>query len=164
MGVSEETINANDCTIREISTSVARDFLNANNINGYRNSKYKYGIYTNNNELVSVITFGNYNKENSSYDIISFSNKLNTSVINALRTLISYFTELHTVSVLKVALDRRFCVNKQFLDVGFKHVDYTKPNRFYIDGKDRVTKKPIGDGKYYEIYDCGDEIMEVNIT
>lgn len=164
LGVSEETINANDCTIREISTSVARDFLNANNINGYRNSKYKYGIYTNNNELVSVITFGNYNKENSSYDIISFSNKLNTSVINALRTLISYFTELHTVSVLKVALDRRFCVNKQFLDVGFKHVDYTKPNRFYIDGKDRVTKKPIGDGKYYEIYDCGDEIMEVNIT
>ena len=164
LGVYEETINANDCTIREISTSVARDFLNTNNINGYRNSKYKYGIYTNNNELVYVITFGNYNKENSSYDIISFSNKLNTSVINALRTLILYFTEQHTVSVLKVALDHRFCVNKQFLDVGFKHVDYTKPNRFYIDGKNRVTKKLIGDGKYYEIYDCGYEIVEVNIT
>lgn len=164
LGVYEETINANDCTIREISTSVARDFLNTNNINGYRNSKYKYGIYTNNDELASVITFGNYNKENSSYDIISFSNKLNTSVINALRTLILYFTEQHTVSVLKVALDHRFCVNKQFLDVGFKHVDYTKPNRFYIDGKNRVTKKPIGDGKYYEIYDCGYEIMELKVN
>ena len=164
LGVYEETINANDCTIREISTSVARDFLNTNNINGYRNSKYKYGIYTNNNELVYVITFGNYNKENSPYDIISFSNKLNTSVINALRTLILYFTEQHTVSVLKAALDCRFCVNKQFLNVGFKHVDYTKSNRFYIDGKNRVTKKPIGDGKYYEIYDCGYEIMELKVN
>ena len=160
----EETIDSNSCSVREISTSVARDFLNTNNINGYKKSKYKYGIYTDSGELVSVITFGYYNKEIDSYDIISFSNKLNTSVINALRTLISYFTDQHTVSVLKVVSDRRFCANKQFANIGFKHVEYTKPNKFYIDDKNRVTKKPIGDGKYSEIYDCGVEIMEMDIS
>lgn len=159
-----ETVDSNSCSVREISTSVARDFLNTNNINGYKSSKYKYGLYTPDDELVSVITFGNYNKENDSYEITSFSNKLNINVINAPRTLINHFTNQHTISVLKVVLDRRFCAYKQFIYVGFKHVDYTKPNRFYIDGKNRVTKKPIIDGNYYEIYDCGDEIMELKIN
>ncbi len=70
----------------------------------------------------------------------------------------------NTVDVIKASLNRRFCVNKQFIDVGFKHVTYTKPNRFYVDKKDRTKKKSIRGVKYYEIYDCGYEIMEMNIT
>lgn len=156
--VYEETIDAKDCYVREISASVARDFLNANDIDGYRNSKYKYGLYAKSNDLVSVITF------DKKCNIISFSNKLHTNVINALRTLIRYFTEQYAVNVIKVSLNRRFCVNKQFIDVGFKHIEYTKPNRFYVDGKNRVKVKPNNGKECFEIYDCGNEIMEMNMA
>lgn len=158
LGVYRETIDAKDCSVREITSSVARDFLNANNIDGYKNSKYKYGLYTNSNELVSVITF------DKKGNIISFSNKLRTNVINSLRTLLSNFAEQHTANVIKVSLNRRFCVNKQFIDVGFKHVEYTIPNRFYVDGKNRVKKKPNNGKECFEIYDCGYEIMKMNIA
>lgn len=164
LGHNINNINGDSCIIKEIDTAVARNFIDGNSIDRYKKSKYKYGLYTNDNELVSVITFGNYSKKENSYEIISFVNKLNTVIVNELKNLIHHFVEKHRPSIIKVSIDRRFCYGIQYKELGFNHVSYTKPRKFYINGKYRTKKKIDNTAKQYKIYDCGTDEMELIIV
>lgn len=158
----EKTINADDCEIKPIEASTVRDFLKENSLFKYNNSNYRYGLYRDNGDLLSVITFGKYNKETKSYEILNYSNKLNINVENGLDVFVSHFIKEHNPSTISVSIDRRYPFTEHYENVGFVHKVYTKPTFQYVDGKHRSKIKPKNN-TVYKIYDCGKSIMELLI-
>ena len=76
--------------------NVTKDFLNSNHLQGNCISKYRYGLYYN-DELVSLMTFGkmrknlNGKKEEGVYELLRFCNKLNTTVVGGASKLLKHF-------------------------------------------------------------------------
>lgn len=158
----ERVINANECIIKSIATSVVKDFLFENSLFEYNKSKYKYGLYANNGELLSVITFGKYNKEGNSYEMLNYSNKLNINIQSGLSVFISHFIKEHKPSTISVSIDRRYPFIKQYESLGFTHKEYTKPSFSYVNGKNR-TKTKLQCNTTYKIYDCGKDVLKLTV-
>ena len=135
-------IFARKCKIKEISGMESRMFLNENHIQGYLPSTYKYGLYYN-NELVSIMTFGQLRKIlgsnliNDTYEMYRFCNKLNTTIIGGASKLLKFFiNEISPKSIISYA-DRRWSVGSLYESLGFTKIFNTKPNFWYVNGEAR---------------------------
>ena len=189
LGVTENKIHARKCCIREISDNDAKIFLNNNHIQGYCKSKYRYGLFYN-NELVSVMTFGHLRKNlgsignNDEYELLRFCNKLDTTVTGgASRLLKCFINKVQPNRIISYA-DKRWSTGNLYEKLGFKHVKDSQPGYFYIIGqrrenrfkyrKDKLVKEGYDKNKteheimiergIYRIYDCGMMVFEMIIN
>ena len=180
IGKTPNKIFARKCEIREVTPKEAKEFLNANHIQGNVNSKVKLGLYYN-NELVSLMTFGNLRKnlgqthKEGHYELLRFCNKLYTNVVGGASKLLKYFERKYQpVKIISYA-DRRWSNGDLYKSLGFDFVSYSKPNYFYVMGPTREnrfkyrkselvkqgfdvnkTEKQIMEERGYKrIYDCG---------
>ena len=132
-------IFARKCKIKEIEDSnLIRNFLELNHIQGYVGSKFKIGLFYE-NELVSFMSFGN-NRRNlgqitfdKQYELLRFCNKLNTNVVGGASRLFKYFIKkYHPEKIISYA-DRSWSRGELYLILGFKFEKNTVPNYFYFD-------------------------------
>jgi hypothetical protein len=172
-------VYARTTRIREINNTESKQFLETNHLNGYVNSKIKLGLY-HDNELVAVMTFGKprFNKEYE-WELLRFSNKLNTTVVGGASRLFSYFTKMqNTTSVISYA-DLTWGMGNVYKTMGFEFSHLSPPNYSYLI-KDRVSRYQYQKHKlktiltrfdessteeenmklngYYRIYDCGNAV------
>jgi len=181
-GLSSNKIYARKCVIKEISSKESKEFLNTNHIQGGVNSKHNIGLYYN-NELVSLMTFGNLrkslgNKSNeNTYELLRFCNKLNTNVIGGADKLLKYFIKTYNPKEIISYADRRWSQGDLYDKLGFDFVHNSKPNYFYINKgkreyrfkyrKDVLVKEGFDKNKteheimkergFNRIYDCGNK-------
>jgi len=136
---SENKIYARKCKIKEIADNkLVRDFLNKNHIQGFIGSKIKLGLFYN-NELVSLMTFGNLRiamgkKETveGEYELLRFCNKIDTNVIGGASKLFKYFiNNYNSIEIISYA-DRSISQGKLYETLGFKYQGKTTPNYYYI--------------------------------
>lgn len=176
-------IFARKCEVKEISYIDCKEFLNQNHIQGNCQSKYRYGLYYN-NELVSVMTFGvsRFKKE---WEMIRFCNKLNTNVIGGASKLFSHFLKQHTeIDKVITYADRRWSKGNLYFKMGFNKVSITEPSYFYLVkqerknriefqkhklvamgyDKNKTEKQIMKELGYKRIYDCGTIKFEWNRT
>lgn len=170
---------ARKCVIKLVNNDDAIHFFNENHLQGYCNSKYKYGLYYN-DELVSMMMFSksriNTNNKKHEYEMTRFCNKLNSTVIGGASKLFNFFIkQVNPKSIVSYA-DRRYSQGKIYKILGFSCYNISKPSYFYVINKQRVNrfslrkdiliKKyncPINmtehefcyNNKWYRIYDCG---------
>lgn len=94
---NDNIIGSRKCIIKEVSSNESKVFLNENHIQGWCVSKYRYGLYYN-NELVSLSTYGNSRKnmngDKNSHELIRFCNKKNTTVIGSMSKMFKYFISI----------------------------------------------------------------------
>jgi group I intron endonuclease len=172
---------ARKCEIREIDNNIlVRDFLINNHIQGYVGSKLKLGLFYN-NELVSLMTFGNLRKNmgqlasEGSWELLRFCNKLNTSVVGGASKLLNHFIKKYNPINLISYADRRWSNGNMYEQIGFTKLGNTIPNYFYIiDNKrearfkyrkdilikegfdgDKTEVKIMHERGYYRIFDKG---------
>jgi len=95
LGLTNNKIYARKCEIKTLSIKEARDFFNETHIQGYCGSSIKLGLFYN-GELVSAILCSKprYNRQYV-WELIRFSNKLNTSVIGGFSKLLKHFRKNH---------------------------------------------------------------------
>lgn len=180
LGMIGVKIYARKCDIREVSSSDTRKFLDGNHIQGHSNSKMNYGLYYN-DELVSLMTFGlprinmGGKKEEGSYELVRFCNKLNTNVVGGASKLFRHFVEtMNPIGIVSYS-DKRWSLGNLYKVLGFKHTHDSKPNYFYVDGMERKNRfgfrksvlvnegydreksehEIMMDREIYRIYDCG---------
>ena len=175
-------IYARKCEIKEIRFSDCKDFMNKNHIQGSVCGKYYIGLYYN-NELVSLMTFGNlrknlgYDNKDNTYELLRFCNKLNTTVIGGASKLFKYFiTKYNPIEVISYC-DKRWSRGNLYEQLGFTLIRESKPNYYYINNflnkrenrfsyrKDLLVKDGFDECKtereimnqrmIYRIYDCG---------
>lgn len=126
-----KSIGARDCIVKEVSFLESKDFLNKNHLQGNVISKYRYGLYYN-NELVSIMTFGNTrktigNNQNIQYELLRFSNKCGYHIIGGASKLFNKFiTEVKPQSILSYQ-DRAHFNSNLYEKLGFEFIGFTNP-------------------------------------
>ena len=169
-----ERLYARKCEVKEVSYKDSKLFLEINHIQGDCISKYRYGLYYN-NELVSLMTFGKsrFSKE---FELLRFCNKLNTNVVGGASRLFKYFLNNHSeISEIISFADRRWSIGNMYEKLGFNLIQKTPPSYFYIIDNNRYNRfnfqkhKLITDenkanltehgimlaNDIFRIYDCG---------
>jgi len=172
LNIFENVIDSKDCEIREVlDINLIKSYLEKNDIHGYIKSNIKIGLYLG-NELISLMTF---NIKNNNYEMISFSNKINTNIIDSEITLLNYFINKYSAKEIVCYFDRSFSQINLYKKIGFDFVDKVKPDYQYIIDNIRHNKcnfrknKLVTEGfdinkteheimlerKVYRIYDSG---------
>jgi hypothetical protein len=190
LGLSDYNIYARKCEIRSVSKEDSRVFLEYNHIQGSINGKYNIGLYYN-NELVSIMTFGNLRKnlgsssQNNTFELLRFCNKLNTNVVGGASKLFKYFIQTYQPDKIVSYCDLRWSCGKLYEILGFNLSHISRPNYFYIDKtnkrrenrfkyrKDVLVKQGFNESKseheimlsrgIYRIYDCGCNVYEYQV-
>jgi len=109
------------------------------------------GLYLD-NELVSLMVFGENN------EILRFCNKLNTNIVDSVEKLFTHFINKYKFTEIITYVDRCLSDGKLYEELGFKYIDNTEPNCFYVFKGKR--NKNIDDKKLHRIYDCGDLVLK----
>ncbi len=126
-------VYARKCEVREISSSIASEFITRTHIMGTGRSNIRFGLY-HCNTLVSVMTFSNSNisrKINNQWEINRFSSELNTTVVGGASKLFAAFIkEVNPESVISYA-DNRWSTGALYKNLGFVHVSAGTPNYWY---------------------------------
>jgi hypothetical protein len=141
-GLTSNKIYGRKTEIKNVSPSESKLFLNNNHIQGNVNAKYKLGLYYN-NELVSLMTFGNLRcvlgskQKDDKYELVRFCNKLNTNVIGGADKLLKHFVKTHQPKEIISYADRRWSQGDLYKTLGFSYTHKSKPNYFYIINKRR---------------------------
>jgi hypothetical protein len=162
-------IFARRCEIKIVNNKDVREFLLNNHIQGFVGSKIKLGLYYE-NELVSLMTFGNLRKSLGqvsiigSYELLRFCNKLNINVIGGASKLLKYFIKIYGVKRIVSYADKDWSIGSLYYTLGFENIKESKPDYKYIVGGKRIHKSNfkksmtgISESKLDipKIYDCG---------
>lgn len=126
LGLSQK-IHARKCTIMPISTSVAKEFLNKNHLQGFAGGKIKLGLHYD-NELYQVIICGKsrFNKHYD-YELIRAASKIGYNIVGGLSKLLSRISG----SIISYA-DSRYSVGNSYQVIGFNFKNFSRPNYYYI--------------------------------
>ena len=179
LGLTNNTIYARKCEIREVSSKNAKEFLDENHLQGNCVAKIRYGLFYN-NELVSLMTFGKsrhfIGNNSGKIELLRFCNKINTNVIGGASKLFKYYINNNEFSEIISYADNRWSSGKLYEVLGFTLYNTSKPNYFYVIGnkreyrfnfrknilmkkyncpKDMSEKEFCKQHKWYRIYDCG---------
>jgi hypothetical protein len=180
LGLTQKKIFARKCKIENISNEDLREFLEKNHIQGFVGAKVKIGLYYN-DELVSIMTFGNlrkslgYKVETDSWELLRFCNKIGYSVVGAASKLLNYFEKNYSPKVIISFCDYSRSSGNLYQKLGFDFSHLSEPNYYYIvDGlrrhrfnyrKDRLVSNganpELSESQimskmgYNKIWDCG---------
>ena len=167
-------IFARKCILKPVTAKDADVFLNQNHLQGSCISKYRYGLYYQ-DELVSLMTFGRSRFSNET-ELLRFCNKLNTNIIGGASRLFKHFLRIHSdITKIISFADQRWSIGNLYEKLGFNLVNTTEPSYYYIiDGlrhnrmefqKHKLIKAGFNpnkteheimlERKIYRIYDCG---------
>lgn len=179
----DRIIYGRKCKVKYIDSFTYKKFCQENHIQGPVNSLIKLGLY-HNDELVSIMSFGNLRKSLGStkkdgvYEMLRFCNKLNTSVIGGGSKLFKFFINKYQPTEVISFSDKRYFTGSIYPLLGFQYEKDTKPNYFYITDylvrenrfkfrKDVLVKDGYDENKserqimeergIHRIYDCGNK-------
>lgn len=185
LNIYKEKIFARKCIIKEIVSKDYKNFLTENHIHGAVNSKYKYGLFYN-NELVQVVGLGKSRYEKDIIELHRMVTKNNTQVIGGFSKLLKNVMEKENIREIISYIDKSLFTGIGYEKLGFKLVSSTKPNYRYehknqlysrLDFqkhklKDKLTiyddnlteHENMLNNKYYRIYDCGNYKVKLQKT
>jgi hypothetical protein len=133
-------IHARKCEIKELDN--VNDFLNQHHLQGSNSSKYKFGLFYN-NELVSVMTFSNTrNNKTGTIDLSRFCNHTDYLVFGGASKLLSHFikTNGHKYNEIISFSDNNYSNGNVYKTLGFSLVSDIPPDYKYISTKNYLSK------------------------
>lgn len=123
LGIYDRKIFARKCVVEEISSKVARIFLDKNHLSGFIGASYHLGLFYS-DELVAVISYGKSRFNSEENEIYRFASLLGVQVLGGLGKLLS---RIPCENLITFA-DRRISgVNSAYAKF-FINVNKTSPN------------------------------------
>lgn len=127
-----DRIYARKCDIRKVESSDMRNFYNLSHIQGHANASICYGLYYS-DELVAAMSFGVPRFASGvDYELIRYSNMLNTTVVGGASKLLKHFTTNHKPSSIISYSDSRWNTGNLYTTIGFKFSHKSTPNYHYF--------------------------------
>lgn len=129
IGCNSQVIYARKCEVRQLASTEAFEFLQANHRQGGVHSKYRYGLYYN-GDLVSVMTFGKMRNTlglgsedlSDCWELVRYCNKLNTTVVGGASRLFKHFVADHQPVRVRSFSDRAHTKGGLYRTLGFTEV------------------------------------------
>jgi len=188
VGLIKNKIYARKCYIKEITSKESNNFLEKNHLQGSINSSIKLGLF-NNDQLVSVMTFGKKRKvlgsisKIDSFELYRFCNKLDLIVVGGASKLLKFFIKNYNPKEILTYANKRYSNGDIYEKLNFSYISDTKPNYWYVRGNKRLhrynfrkdiliksgynkndTEKNImKENGYLRIYDCGSMKFTMNL-
>ena len=162
IGLNNSRIYARKCEIREIKdTSVIREFLDNNHIQGYTHASTSIGLFYN-EVLVSIMTFGKnrFKKNSNEWEMVRFCNLLNTNIVGGASKLFKYFNKNINVDNLDIIsfADRRFFNGDLYKNLGFQFEKNTSPSYIYWKNNKILNRMSCQKHKLHKILENFDPI------
>jgi hypothetical protein len=139
LGCIPTKLYARQCEVKLVSHLQESKFLTANHIQGTDSkSSVKLGLF-HNTQLVAMMTFSKpnkskgYNKQDDTWELLRFCNKIDTTVVGGANKLFQFFIKNYTPSTIITFADLRWSVGKLYQTLGFKYLNNTRINYWYID-------------------------------
>lgn len=184
-------INARDCVVKHLSATEAREFCSRFHLQGYGSSAIKLGLFYN-DLLLSVMTFaapniakGGVSNRKGYFELNRFCTDYNYLVRGGASKLLTFFIRNYPVKQIYSYADRRWSEGGLYYSLGFKFVQNTEPNYWYVKNGKRLHRfnfrkstlrkfnnydlnlpewKIMLGNKYYRLWDCGSMkfVMKVN--
>lgn len=168
---SKNKIYARKCIVSDITTEEYRQFCKNNHIQGYRPAKIKLGLFYE-GELIQVASFGTKNhtyniKDDFDYEWIRSCTKLGTTIVGGVSKLFNHFITRYNPKSILCYADWNLFNGKGYELLGFKFLDYTKSNLFFVTNSSSLERKErnpytnkednekVNQGHYYKCYGCG---------
>lgn len=124
-----QTVYARKCYIKEIDTGMEREFLNSYHLQGYASSSIKYGLYSQHDELLSIITFGASRFNNQyQYELIRYCNKPQIRVIGGAEKLFKRFIKDHNPEQII-----SYCSLSKFSGGVYSRLGFNRADRFITE-------------------------------
>ena len=158
-------VYARKCSICEIESSVANEFIQEYHMQGKVNSSINIGLYYD-TELIGVMTFGKprYSIEYE-YELLRLCFKSDTIVVGGAEKMFKHFITRYGCNSIISYCDITKFNGDVYSRLGFKLVGITEPNYFWVNSKYEVYSryqtqkhKLIADG-FGELGDTEEEIM-----
>lgn len=183
--ICQNKIFARKTKLVEINDKITKEFLDANHLQKWCVSKYRYGLYYN-NELISVMTFGslrkNVNKKNEkdSFELLRFCTKKNYLVIGGAQKLLNFFENKIKPKIIISYSNNDISDGNLYKTLGFNEIKITKPSYWWIKNmikfnrfsfrKDKLVKMGYDNHKtediimrennYLKVYNSGNVLYE----
>ncbi len=129
--------------VREVSSHDCREFLEKNHRQGSATSSVRLGLYTDTDELVSVMTFGHIrstigrNKDTAkdTVELVRFCNLINTSVVGGASKLFNYYIKNYYPNKIVSFSDRAHTRGNLYENLGFHKARESEPNYVWVNLK-----------------------------
>lgn len=128
LGLSDK-VQARKCNIVNVNIKEYREFMNSNHLAGYKYARYIYGLEYQ-GKLLQVISFDNHNT--CEYEVVRSATTRGTCVVGGLSKLMNIFIKDIGPNMIMTYCDARYNKSDGYVKSGFKLVDITKPNYFYV--------------------------------
>lgn len=170
IGMEKFLLNSCECDVKEISPNDKKEFLCKTHIEGNSKSSVNVGLF-HGGSLVSVMTFYNGKKDKEFYELMRFSEELDTTVDGGFEKMFKYFLDNYRPRKVVSSCDVRWnglnggkCV---FGKNGFALESVSKPKYWYLHKTDmlnrldkRLYKKSVMLKEHQEL-DCGKTEWEI---
>jgi len=175
------------CEVKELESKTTKSFLDENHIQGNVNSKYRIGLFYD-NQLVSVMTFGKgrimMGGKSNEYELTRFCNLINYNIVGSASKLLNFFIKKYTPKKIVSYSDVRLFNGELYKKLNFNKIHQSKPNYWYViedvrhnrfnfrksvlvkHGFDanKTEKEIMFERKIYRIYDCGNVRWELDVN
>ena len=130
LGLTKNKIYARKCKVVKIDKQTAFDFCNQNHLQGGIKGPINLGLFYEGDLVqVAVISTPRFNK-NYKYELLRLCSKLDTTVIGGASKLLKNYSSLISYA------NRRWSVGNVYNQSGFKLLNISSPNYFYlVNGK-----------------------------
>ena len=159
LGKIENKIYGRDCSIVELGTQQSREFFDENHIQGNVDASIRYGLLYE-GQIVAAMTFS-YSRfdKNSQWELIRFSNKLDTIVIGGASKLFSHFVKIKSPTSVISYCDIRYGNGRMYEQIGFEYKLTTKSNYFYYKNGVRYSRIKFQKHKLKNIFENFDPVL-----
>ena len=148
LGLTKNKIPARKCKIVEITAKQAREFAEANHLNGHANAQVYYGLEFN-NKLVQIITFAKhrYNHTNEEvWEVIRACSKKHSIVQGGTQKIFKHFktqhpaVELHTYCDMNISDGNSYALVGELIEETPGDLWYIIPDKYSPVGFTRVIR------------------------
>ena len=132
IGKSDIKLGARKTTVLELENKVYTDFLKTNHLHGTVNSRFRYGLVSEQDTLVAVMGFGYSRFQKNEIEMYRFAVKQNHNVQGAASKLLKHFTNTENCDKIVSYANRDISNGKVYENLGFDFISTTPPNYHYF--------------------------------
>ena len=143
LGKSTNRIYARKLKTKQISSKIARKFLNDNHLHASTSASFNYALVDDNDIVYSVMTFSKsrFSKSAASWELVRFASLAGYTVVGAASKLFASFVRDNEIDSVVSYADLNWGKGNVYTNLGFVFSHYSSPNYWYFQGIDSVTSR-----------------------
>jgi len=153
LSLIDRKISARKCELVELSTDKTNSFLNQNHLQGsVPGGKIRLSLMSN-NEIVCVATFGKWRFGKNSWELLRFSNKIDTVVVGGISKIIKHFLKSYKTNKLISYANKRWSNGNVYRKIGFEFIRDTGLGYCYVhpSTKQLISRQTFQKHKLYSL-------------